>query len=490
MTKDDAQDRLWDIGQGHKLRPQNQSEDRPQLTPVGEENGEIEGTSQGMTSSFQFGSRQGSTTGSQSGTQKSTATSGAVATPYSTRDIGAMLRERREALGVTLAETEAATRIRQKYLAALESDEWHLLPGEVVGRGFLRNYAAYLGLEPTEVIARRRAVTGDSVTMVLANTSAGSSLPPVRQVDYRPKDVELLDEGEGMERREVRFGPILSVLAAIILLIGIWFARDALTRLAAGTADVASAAFDNVRSISARPTEAVDLPTPAVGIVNPVNEGIVGVAAPAVSSDGATGSVDAESVPPTADPNAGLVLIPTATPTLGPPTPTVAVEPTVTPTETPIPLPTATPIVAAEVEVVEPPQEEVVQPVEDAALLLPTPTLEPEPVEAVVAAPICPDPRSVITSPGVNQTVGGVIGIAGSATHETFQYYKLEYAPGANATGGFVYFDGGNNQVVDGLLGGLDTTILPNGLYTVHLIVVDETGNFPAPCSVTIDLQN
>ena len=57
------------------------------------------------------------------------------------QSIGPLLRERREAMGVTLAEAEVATRIRQKYLAALEADEWDLLPGEVVGRGFLRNYS-------------------------------------------------------------------------------------------------------------------------------------------------------------------------------------------------------------------------------------------------------------------------------------------------------------------------------------------------------------
>jgi hypothetical protein len=45
--------------------------------------------------------------------------------------IGPILRERREAMGVTLAEAEVATRIRQKYLAALESDEWNLLPGRL-----------------------------------------------------------------------------------------------------------------------------------------------------------------------------------------------------------------------------------------------------------------------------------------------------------------------------------------------------------------------
>ncbi|MEZ4613556.1 MAG: helix-turn-helix transcriptional regulator [Caldilineaceae bacterium] len=74
-----------------------------------------------------------------------------------------------------MAEAEAATRIRQKYLAALESDEWHLLPGEVVGRGFLRNYATFLGLEPNEVVERRRTVADPTLAAVLASTSAGSA---------------------------------------------------------------------------------------------------------------------------------------------------------------------------------------------------------------------------------------------------------------------------------------------------------------------------
>ncbi len=184
----------------------------------------------------------------------------------------------------------------------------------------------------------------------------------------------------------------------------------------------------------------------------------------------------------------GLVLVPTATPTPAPPTPTSAeiavVEPAATPTETPIPLPTATELPVETVPTIE----EVAPPAEDAAALLPTPT--PEPVEVAIVAATCPDPRSVITSPGVNQAVSGVIGVTGSATHETFQYYKLEYAPGANAGGGFVYFDGSDRQVSGGQLGSLNTTLLPNGFYTIQLIVVDGTGNFPPPCLVTIELQN
>lgn len=137
---------------------------------------------------------------------------------------GPILRERREAMGVTLAEAEVATRIRQKYLAALESDEWDLLPGEVVGRGFLRNYSTYLGLEPTEMIERRRAIADESLAAVLADTSAGSPLPPERAVDYRPKDVALHEETIELEApRRINLLPFVVVLAIAALAGLIWW---------------------------------------------------------------------------------------------------------------------------------------------------------------------------------------------------------------------------------------------------------------------------
>ena len=138
--------------------------------------------------------------------------------------IGPVLRERREAMGVTLAEAEVATRIRQKYLAALESDEWNLLPGEVVGRGFLRNYSTYLGLEPTEMIERRRALADEALSVALANTSAASALPPERQVDYRPKDVALHEDDTQLESTTpINLLPIGAALGALLLVALLWW---------------------------------------------------------------------------------------------------------------------------------------------------------------------------------------------------------------------------------------------------------------------------
>ncbi|MBX6349933.1 MAG: DUF4115 domain-containing protein [Clostridia bacterium] len=67
-------------------------------------------------------------------------------------EIARRLRERREALGLTLAQAQAATRIRTRYLAALEAGDLAAIPGMVYVRGYLRAYAEFLGLDPTTLI--------------------------------------------------------------------------------------------------------------------------------------------------------------------------------------------------------------------------------------------------------------------------------------------------------------------------------------------------
>lgn len=55
--------------------------------------------------------------------------------------------------GVTLEEISAATRIAPRFLAALESEQWELLPGGVFNRGFIRSVARYLGLDEDTLVA-------------------------------------------------------------------------------------------------------------------------------------------------------------------------------------------------------------------------------------------------------------------------------------------------------------------------------------------------
>jgi cytoskeleton protein RodZ len=62
-------------------------------------------------------------------------------------EIGNSLREARMRRGVDFAQAELATKIRGKYLRALEDEQFELLPAQTYVKGFLRTYAEYLGLD-------------------------------------------------------------------------------------------------------------------------------------------------------------------------------------------------------------------------------------------------------------------------------------------------------------------------------------------------------
>ncbi len=66
--------------------------------------------------------------------------------------LGEILRQRRESKGITLEQAAEDTRIREKFLAALESGDDRWLPGAVYTKGFLRNYADYLDLDGSELV--------------------------------------------------------------------------------------------------------------------------------------------------------------------------------------------------------------------------------------------------------------------------------------------------------------------------------------------------
>ena len=63
-------------------------------------------------------------------------------------DIGSLLRETRIRNKIDITTVEEATKIRAKYLRALENEEWILLPGPTYVKTFLRTYAQFLGLDP------------------------------------------------------------------------------------------------------------------------------------------------------------------------------------------------------------------------------------------------------------------------------------------------------------------------------------------------------
>lgn len=93
--------------------------------------------------------------------------------------VGETLQLARERKGVDLYRAERDTRIRLRYLQSLEEGDWDELPAPVYTKGFLRNYALYLGLEPEEILERWR----DEMEAMRTATRVAVAPPPMPLVE-------------------------------------------------------------------------------------------------------------------------------------------------------------------------------------------------------------------------------------------------------------------------------------------------------------------
>ena len=82
------------------------------------------------------------------------------------RRVGDELRARREALDISLHKVEVATKIRGKYLRAIEASNFTDLPNDVYSRGFVKQYARYLGLPSADIVKRYQAERGQEKVLV------------------------------------------------------------------------------------------------------------------------------------------------------------------------------------------------------------------------------------------------------------------------------------------------------------------------------------
>src|SRR4051794_10362304 len=123
-------------------------------------------------------------------------------------EIGETLRETRMRRRIDMTEVEAATKIRAKYLRALENEEWDLLPGPTFVKTFLRTYAEYLDLDPRLLVEeyRQRYERPTSQDLTPFGAGRGGQRGRRRQRPRRP------------------IGPIVVILVGVLALVGALYA--------------------------------------------------------------------------------------------------------------------------------------------------------------------------------------------------------------------------------------------------------------------------
>jgi cytoskeletal protein RodZ len=92
------------------------------------------------------------------------------------KTVGSILREARLARGWTLEKVEQATKIRVKFLQAIEDDDYSVLPSLSYAKGFVKNYSDFLGLDSKTTLAFFRRQTTE--------VSRSSLLPKKSEAPY------------------------------------------------------------------------------------------------------------------------------------------------------------------------------------------------------------------------------------------------------------------------------------------------------------------
>src|ERR671911_2140953 len=123
--------------------------------------------------------------------------------------VGSILRQTRKRQGMDIGTVEERTKIRAKYLRALEEEDWDVLPGPAYARGFIRAYAELLGLDSEVLVEEfRRGHEGRSTTTYdVAEPVLRGRLP---------------DEGpKAPIARRVIIGAIVTGVAFVLLVLGL-----------------------------------------------------------------------------------------------------------------------------------------------------------------------------------------------------------------------------------------------------------------------------
>lgn len=227
------------------------------------------------------------------------------------KEIGQLLKEKRQALNISLEEVSIATKINIKILQALEDGDLDKLPAKTFVRGFVQTYTKYLGLNTSEVLAKLQEILGTTKPQIATQT----------QDDSAHQNIDTETDFLGRSKNILTIGAILITILAIVVIQKVVSKREA----ALNTNDI----------------EAI------TGSDAPVT-----IVAPTPSPTPATSPTPTETPVPTPSPT------PVQKPT---PVPTPSPKPSPTPVATPAPIQKPTPVATPVAELAATPQEVIVE---------------------------------------------------------------------------------------------------------------------------------
>jgi len=126
-------------------------------------------------------------------------------------EIGATLREARMRARIDVSEIEAQTKIRAKYLRALENEEWGLLPGPTFVKSFLRTYAQALGLDGKALVEEYR----------LQNERGSEAFEPIVSSPRSARNPRRAPRSGPSRGYVLAVGAILAVIVVLVVLLAI-----------------------------------------------------------------------------------------------------------------------------------------------------------------------------------------------------------------------------------------------------------------------------
>jgi cytoskeleton protein RodZ len=145
-------------------------------------------------------------------------------------NFGASFRQARVSKGISLDQVATETRISTRFLSAIENEEFHLLPGGIFNRGFVRAFAEKVGLDPDQAVADYK-----------------------RMVEIRQPDPPAAPQPAPAAKRKRRLYPIAVGVLALVIVVFYVVTRE--------SGPIAQTASTPAATQSAAPTPAAPAPS-------------------------------------------------------------------------------------------------------------------------------------------------------------------------------------------------------------------------------------